>query len=1166
MKSQWLKSCLQSWVGVLFFVLGVHLTAGAAPIATVRTSRGETFIRAKGKTQAVPLTVRKSLFAGDVVGTGPGGKLALLFSDGATVRLNEKSTIEITPPQGAGKSSLFRALGGELWARLRPGNTASTRTVALGVRGTEIFLQVAEGDGTTTMTVIEGEVEFFNPFGRVIVATSQQSTARPGQAPTAPITIQTPGLLIEWTLDLDRASLPREKTFAGMAGDELFNQRNFAGALPIYQTAAQNAPNDENLRERLAWTLLQLDRLDEAETLFRSAPNNAAMLVGLAWLELARARPAEAQRLSTQALALAANDEIKANARVALGASQLRGGQPEMAATTLRAINADSPASSVANGWLALALLAQNDTTGALNASRQAAKTAPNSLTAQSSLATVTLFAGQTGEAARASRRVAALAPDDATGQLILAQSLLARGDADAASNAAARAIALDPQSAQAHYLLGIADAGRRDYRHAQTELREALRLSPNFLPAASALARVFNATARPREAVALLEERLPNDPRGEVEGALGEVLYEQGNYALAATRLRAALQKQPASALLNNTLAQALLYNNQLTEAIVAGRRAVQLAPTIGAYHATLGLAYDFSRLEAQAEREYRTALAFDPQNALALAQLGRKSAGTDLRPIANSFTQAFLYDPALSRLLLRGGVDGEVTPFIGDEDSRGLDLTHRHTENDGGFRAFSEVRVRRDGGERINSDTRLLDAETFLTAIPQPRTNLYATLHHQNTRGGLAGSLALPDADDRQRFWFSEAQIAGRHRLPGGAHIWAGLRSYSTRNDTRDPNLNSFVDPDTANPLPIQRQLFDNRVIVPEVRVDKTTGSDERAGVLTFGLSWANADFDRRREWRVPVGNGIGIGRRVEDDRVWLAYARWTGRLSKKLTLNTQLRASDLNHDRYSFNVIPGQPANLITASLNQTRILPAVLANYQIAPRTTLRLAYNQRETDIASATFAPTETLIATQGAALPFGTPQRLNLTQFDIEHYAGRGFLKLFAFRTTAGNTLVGGNDLLGFGAGLPAPNAPFIALNRWEAKGIGARYEYQIKRGLFATVDFAHRQTLADGVNNAPYEPKNLANAELNYISPRGNKLGLRLRHQGAVFADSPLVVGRPRLSSRNLVDLTIAREPSVRHEVFFSITNLFDRQQFLFNGFPAAGRRIQAGYTHRF
>lgn len=1150
----------------LFFAFWwLQIVVWAAPIATVRTARGETFLRAKGQSKSVPLATRTRLSAGDFVGTGPNSKLVLLFQDGATVRLNEKSLLEITPPSGPGKSSLFRAIQGELWARLRPGNTVSTRTVALGVRGTEIFLQVGEADGTTTMTVIEGEVEFYNQFGKVTVSTSQQSTARPGQAPTAPITIQTPGLLIEWTLDLDRTSLPLDKKFAGAAGDDLFNRRNFAGALPIYQQAVQNAPTDAKVRERLGWTLLALERLDEAAIQFNAIPDNASLLTGLAWLELSRARPENAIGAARRALELATNGEAKADAQTALGVAQLRGGQADEAISTLRAVEASATAKSIARAWLALALLSKNETANALNEAQGAAKSVPDSLTAQSSLATVALFAGDAATAARAAHRVTTLAPEDATSQLVLAQSLLARGDADKASDAAARAVVLDPQSSQARYLLGVADAGRRDYSHAIRELREALRLTPDFLPAASALARIYNAINRPREAITLLEERLPRDERGEVEGALGEVFYEQGNYSAAATHLRAALQKQPASALLNDALARALLYDNQLTAAIAAGRRAVQLAPTIGAYHATLGLAYDFSRLNSQAEREFRTALTFDPQNALALAQLARKTAGTDLRPIANSFTQAFLYDPALSRLLLRGGVNGEVTPFVGDNDLIGLNATHRLTENNGKLRAFSELRAFRDDGERANADTKLLDAETFITAVPQPQTNLYATLHHQTARGGLSGSLTAPDLDDRSRFRFNEAQIAGRKRLAAGGHLWAGLRSLASRNDTRDVGLNSFVDPATG--VPVQRQLFDSVAYVPELRFDKATGVGARSGIFTFGLSRARTDFDRRRELRVPVGNGVGIGRFGEDDRVWLAYGQWAGRLNEKVALNAQLRASHLNRDSSAFTAIPGQPVNIATAALNQTRLLPAVLASYQAAPRTTLRFSYNQRETDITSATFAPTETLIATQSAALPFGTPLRLNLTQFDIEHYASsRGFLKAFVFRSTAGNTLIGGGDLLGFGSGLPAPNAPFLTLNRWEAKGVGARYEHQLSRSLFANFDVAYRRTSADGQDDAPYEPNNLANAEVNYVSPRGNKLGLRLRHQSAIFADTPLLAGRPRLPSRNLVDLTLAREPSVRHEFFLSVTNLFDRAQFFFNDFPAPGRRVQVGYTHRF
>jgi tetratricopeptide (TPR) repeat protein len=86
----------------------------------------------------------------------------------------------------------------------------------------------------------------------------------------------------------------------------------------------------------------------------------------------------------------------------------------------------------------------------------------------------------------------------------------------------------------------------------------------------------------------------------------------------------------------------------NQLNEAIRAGQRAVEMAPNVGQYHAVLGLAYTFSRLDAQAERAYRTALSLDPQNALALVQLGRLNREGDAR--ITQRTQAIAFEQALS------------------------------------------------------------------------------------------------------------------------------------------------------------------------------------------------------------------------------------------------------------------------------------------------------------------------------------------------------------------------------------------------------------------------------------------------------------------------------------------------------------------------------------
>ena len=124
---------------------------------------------------------------------------------------------------------------------------------------------------------------------------------------------------------------------------------------------------------------------------------------------------------------------------------------------------------------------------------------------------------------------------------------------------------------------------------------------------------------------------------------------------------------------------------SNRLRDSINAAQQAVQLAPEIGEYHAILGRAYDYSRLSSQAEREYRTALSLDPQNALARAELGLRA--TNLSTTIDALSQAFLYDPAVSTELLRGGIGTEVAPTGGTEGQRSLNLTHRDSGADGKF-----------------------------------------------------------------------------------------------------------------------------------------------------------------------------------------------------------------------------------------------------------------------------------------------------------------------------------------------------------------------------------------------------------------------------------------------------------------------------------------------
>src|SRR5207253_640187 len=102
----------------------------------------------------------------------------------------------------------------------------------------------------------------------------------------------------------------------------------------------------------------------------------------------------------------------------------------------------------------------------------------------------------------------------------------------------------------------------------------------------------------------------------------------------------------------------------NNFSGAITMGEQAVQLAPHVGQYHATLGRAYDFSGFASQAEQEFHRALALDPDNSLARALLSFKHTGADLRIALTNYAQAFLSDPAIPLQLMRGGVDSDLQP----------------------------------------------------------------------------------------------------------------------------------------------------------------------------------------------------------------------------------------------------------------------------------------------------------------------------------------------------------------------------------------------------------------------------------------------------------------------------------------------------------------------
>ena len=1222
------------------------------PVATVQTLMGAATVNPVNGGTRQPLKLRRALFPGDVVMTGANTKLTLLFQDGAQVRLRENTTVKI-PSSNAkqGKANLLLVLTGEIWARLRPGNVLETRTAALGVLGTEIRLAATED--SSTVTVLEGKVDFYNEFGHEPVNSNQQSVARLGQRPTKALTIENAGLMVSWSFDLDRAVLPREQFYVSLnrqkveqelqkrrakaalfpndalakrdVGDALFDGGHFDEALAQYQSAEALVSNDETLLSELETregnALLELERPSEARAAFSlalgqsasrqgepqliraslGAPATSAQATdvendaraGLAWLELLNNRPRTAlavieggppskgsgmtltQNAALSSEKVASQSELSSPELLLVrGVAALRAGQNDVATRSLDSLS-QTPSRWQYQGlaWLALAQLDRGDTS-ALTTAQKAVALEPDSGLAHGHLALAYFFNSRFSQAGVEAKRAVELDPQSVAARVTLGQVDLARGEVNQAEREAAHAVALDPMLPQAHYLLGVAQASRRDYTHALRSLNKSVELAPDFLPSASALAHVMVATGDSKAAVTLLTGLLPSYPQSdEVLAALGSVSYESASYTQAQDYFRRATEKKPNDALYQAEYARTLLYSNRLSDAIEAGEKAVHLAPQLGQARAILGLAYEFGGLRVQAERAYREALARDATNSLALSRLGDFAdtrPGAARRLAVGSDTQAFIFDPALQRQLLRGGINTEFLPSTGTNGARGLGLTHRLSANDGKFNAIGFLNTEKSDGFRQNADSKMRDGSIFATYASDSSSNLYATVRGLSTRNGLFGPDLAPTFDDRQKFDFTQAQLAWRRQTSSRGELWLGV--FGSRNNSviSDPNLDSFQDSLTG--LPVTQQNFRYRSLLPELRYDLRLGERSRGQRLSFGLSLADSTGNSRRDLQFPI-SGLAQYNGQQRDRVAIGYVQFSAHPGARWQLSSQLRLHNLDRTGQSSLVLPGQDGVQGSLSKNSTLLLPSLVASYASNSKTTLRLSLNRQTTDATTATFAPVDTLTSTEIGALPFGTPNALSVAQFDVERAIGsHGFVKAFAFTSRADRLTIGGSDLLGLGLGLSSGNAPLLGVADWKARGAGLRLEQRIGSGFYTNASLISRQTSNSSGNalfsngSAPYEPSLLASLGLNYIDPRGFKFGLSMRHNGAFFADAPGQFVRQRFGNKTYFDLRLAREASARGEFFVQVRNVFDTSQLAFSGYRIGRRQLEVGFNRRF
>ena len=143
-----------------------------------------------------------ALFEGDILQTAKDSQALLEFSNGIQVVLNEETNFLILSrwESEKGLTRILRLYRGEVWVNTRGGPKPleiETPVATAAVKQTEFDIHV-QPDGQTTLTVIEGTVDFGSALGTWAVTPSTVSYGNRGKKCTKPVEIDV-GPHLKWS-------------------------------------------------------------------------------------------------------------------------------------------------------------------------------------------------------------------------------------------------------------------------------------------------------------------------------------------------------------------------------------------------------------------------------------------------------------------------------------------------------------------------------------------------------------------------------------------------------------------------------------------------------------------------------------------------------------------------------------------------------------------------------------------------------------------------------------------------------------------------------------------------------------------------------------------------------------------------------------------------------
>ena len=682
-------------IGFIFWPLLTRVQSRAAGEAAVVVEM-ETVVEVQaGGAGWKPARAGLSLGIGDRLRTGEFSRAAVRFTDLSMLRVDELTTIEISPPKHAGgKQTLDLKRGGTYFFNRDKAQEIEIRTPAANgaLRGTEFELRVAS-NGRTRLTMFEGEVDLGNAHGRVRLRSGEQAEVEVGRAPHKTAVIEAINI-IQWCLYYPAVLDPVEL------------------GLSTANSQALNAYRSGDLPGAFEALRLKRGGGSTADRLFRAALILATGQVNKARGALAGVPTSDSRRQAIEQL---------------IAAVKL---QPWPRAAAPR----------TSSEWMAESYYQQSrgDLEAALKAARTATERSPDFGYAWARVAELEFSFGRTRQSMKVLERAMELAPDHAQAHALQGFLFSAENRMGAARRAFDQAIELDGALGNAWLGRGLSAIRQGNETEGRRDLQTAAVLEPNRSILRSYLGKALSQVGNNAKANLELERARELDPADPTPWLYSAIQRKQEN------RYNEAIDDLEKSVELNDnrriyrseflldqdravrTTNLAAIYRNDglveqsVREAVRAVDRDYASAPA----HLFLSNSYQALRDPLRAQLRYETAW----YNELLLANL--------LSPVGGGSLSQFVSEQEYSKLFEKDGLGvSSLTEYRSTGELREL---ASQFGNAGHLSYALDAEYRYQRGVRANNRLSQFEGYATFKLEVSPADSIFLRAEFQDQRSG--------------------------------------------------------------------------------------------------------------------------------------------------------------------------------------------------------------------------------------------------------------------------------------------------------------------------------------------------------------------------------------------------------------------------------------------